>query len=200
MSSSRLDIGVAAETMAGRKTSGDRHVACPFEGGMLVGVIDGLGHGREAHEAACVAASTLEAHPSEDLASLFARCHERLRAARGAVMSLASFRFAEATLSWAGVGNVEGLLLHARGAGAHETLLLRAGVVGVQIPFFEAKVLPISAGDIVMLYTDGIRVGLADAVQHDLAPQEIADRILSRHMKGTDDALVLVARYRTEAP
>jgi hypothetical protein len=27
------------------------------------------------------------------------------------------------------------------------------------------------------------------------SPQQIADRILKRHFKGTDDALVLVARY-----
>ena len=97
MSAPALEIGVAAGTMAGRKRSGDRHVACAFEGGMLVGVLDGLGHGQEAHEAACLASSILEAHASEDLASLFARCHESLRKARGVVMSLASFGFADAT-------------------------------------------------------------------------------------------------------
>jgi len=196
MSAGLLEIGVAGGTMAGRRQSGDRHVVCGFDGGMLLGVLDGLGHGREAHESASIAASTLEAHPSEDLASLFARCHERLRAARGVVMSLASFRFAEKSLFWGGVGNVEGRLVR-RGDGRRcETLLLRAGVVGVQIPFFEAQALPLGPGDLLLLHTDGIGSHPAETMTSFTLPaQEIANRILQRHQKGTDDALALVARY-----
>ncbi len=199
MSTVPLEIGVAAETLAGRKSSGDCYVACGFEGGMLVGVLDGLGHGHEAHEAARIASSTLEAHPTEDLASLFARCHESLRTARGVVMSLASFRFAERTLAWAGVGNVEGRILRADAARRSESLLLKAGVVGVQIPIFEAIKLTIAPRDLLVMHTDGIDSNLAGTLLPWLPAQEIANRILQRHQKGTDDALVLVARFETEA-
>lgn len=192
-----LEIGVAGGAMAGRTESGDGHVACEFEGGMLVGVLDGLGHGREAHAAACIATTTLKAAASGDLVSLFARCHEDLRASRGVVMSLAAIRFGESELSWAGVGNVEGLLVRADGSSS-EFLLLKAGVVGGQIPCFEAITLAISPGDTLVLFTDGIQGAVAEWVRPELAPQEIAQRILLRHQKGTDDALVLVARYRTE--
>ena len=200
MRSVTVEIGVASGTLAGRKQSGDRHVACGFEGGMLLGVLDGLGHGHEAHEAARIASSTLEAHPAEDLASLFARCHESLRAARGVVMSLASFRFAEGSLTWAGVGNVEGRLLRADGDGDCESLLLKAGLVGLRIPIFEAQKLPIAPGDTLMLFTDGIEGPLAETVQRAQPAQEIANHILQRHQKGTDDALILVARYSGEVP
>lgn len=201
MSKPPLEIGVASGTMAGRKKSGDSHVACGFEGGMLLGVLDGLGHGSEAYEAARIASSTLEAHPSEDLASLFARCHESLRAARGVVMSLASFRFANRTFAWAGVGNVEGRILRLGGGiKRFESLLLKAGVVGVQIPIFEAQRVPIEPRDLLVMYTDGIDSNLAGAMLPWLPAQEIANRILQRHQKGTDDALVLVARFETEVP
>ncbi|HEU5179955.1 MAG TPA: SpoIIE family protein phosphatase [Candidatus Polarisedimenticolia bacterium] len=200
MSSVRLEFGVAAETLAGRRLSGDRHVVCGFDGGMLLGVLDGLGHGQEAHEAAHIAGSMLEAHPSEDLASLFARCHESLRAARGVVMSLASFRFADGTFAWAGVGNVEGRLLRANGGGGCESLLLKAGLVGLRIPIFEAQRLPVAPGDTLVLFTDGIEGPVSDTVRRGLPPQEIANHILQRHQKGTDDALVLVARYPEEVP
>ena len=43
--------------------------------------------------------------------------------------------------------------------------------------------------------TDGIRGGFAEGLPTDATPQELADHILARHGKGTDDALVLVARY-----
>ena len=200
MGSKALEIGVAAGTLAGRRQSGDRHVACGFEGGMLLGVLDGLGHGQEAHEAARIASSTLEAHPAEDLASLFARCHESLRATRGVVMSLASFRFTEGTLAWAGVGNVQGRLLHAHGGERGESLLVKAGLVGFRIPIFEAQRLPIAPGDTLVMFTDGIEGPIGDTVRRGLPPQEIANLILKVHQKGTDDALVLVARYPGEVP
>ena len=44
--------------------------------------------------------------------------------------------------------------------------------------------------------TDGIREGFSDGLQFEAPPQQLAEHILSQHGKGTDDALVLVARYR----
>ena len=41
----------------------------------------------------------------------------------------------------------------------------------------------------------GIKPGFADDPPADASPQQWADRILATHGKGTDDALVLVARY-----
>src|SRR2546422_8836961 len=75
--------------------SGDIHVAAPFPKGILVGVIDGLGHGPEAAQAARTAARVLTAHAGEPVQALIQRCHGSLRNTRGAVMSLASFSTVE---------------------------------------------------------------------------------------------------------
>ena len=42
-----------------------------------------------------------------------------------------------------------------------------------------------------------VLVAVVDGLGHgaEAAPQQLADQILARHGKGTDDALVLVARY-----
>jgi hypothetical protein len=53
---------------------------------------------------------------------------------------------------------------------------------------------PICPGDLLVLATDGIRAGFAQGLALGDPPQQIADGILARHLKGNDDALVLVAR------
>ena len=51
--------------------------------------------------------------------------------------------------------------------------------------------------DVVVLATDGInRTFLGGLLRPLDSPQHLAERILRRHGKGTDDALVLVTRYR----
>jgi hypothetical protein len=130
------------------------------------------------------------------------RCHEALKKTRGVAISLASFGFRDHTLTWLGVGNVEGVLLRADPASspARETLMLVGGVVGYRLPMLRAMVVTVAIGDTLVFATDGIRNGWAQEVTKDDEPQHIADRIGSRYSKGTDDALVLVARYKGGSP
>jgi phosphoserine phosphatase RsbX len=190
-----LELGWAGTALEAE--SGDVHVVAEFDHGVLVGVIDGLGHGYEAAVAANAASRTLAAFADEPLAALVERCHEALRRTRGAVMSLASFDGRDGSMTWTGIGNVEGVLVPGEGAPERrrETILLRGGIVGYQLPTVRTATLPVTAGDTLVLATDGIRSGfLADIAPHG-APQELADGILARHARGSDDALVLVARY-----
>src|SRR5260221_2412395 len=155
---STIEWGVASRALAGQPSSGDLNVVKSFPNGVLVAALDGIGHGEEAASAALVAKTILEAHPEESVIELIGRCHEGLRATRGVAMSVASFNLSEALITWVGVGNVEGVLLRRglAGAPAEESLLLRAGVVGAQLPALQAAVLPVSAGDTLILATDGI--------------------------------------------
>jgi len=189
--------GVAELALAGQAESGDCSVVQPFADGILVAAVDGVGHGREAAAAARIAAATLQQFPFEPLTALVYRCHEGLRHTRGAVMGLASFHAGEPTMAWLGVGSVEGVLQRAgpSGSPASETLLLRSGVVGSHLPPLRASAHPVNPGDTLILATDGIRRGFAEELVRAVPPQRAADRILARHALGTDDALVLVARY-----
>jgi hypothetical protein len=51
-----------------------------------------------------------------------------------------------------------------------------------------------------VLATDGVRPVFGEWPAPAEAPQEVADRILADQSRGTDDALVLVARYRGGSP
>ncbi len=192
-----IEWGAATFTLRGQVESGDRHVVAPFGPGVLVAAIDGLGHGDGAAEAASRAANVLEDVSAESVIALVRRCHESLRRTRGVVMSLASFHAPDDTMTWLGVGNVEGRLLRAaRDSNPPlETLLLRGGVVGNQLPPLQAALLSVAPGDVLVLATDGVALPPVPEVGLHDRPQSIAERILGRQKKETDDALVLVVRW-----
>jgi hypothetical protein len=101
------------------------------------------------------------------------------------------------TVTWLGVGNVEGLIIRGDKVQPVENLILRPGVTGSQLPPLRATVIPVLPQDTLILFTDGIRNDFTEkTLDLSLPVQVIADRILARHTKGTDDALVLVGRYR----
>ena len=177
--------------------SGDAHVVTPFPGGALVALVDGLGHGPEAAAAANAAVSVLSANAGDLLVPLVLRCHDALRKTRGAVMSVAAFRTVDSSMTWIGVGNVDGVLLRVRpdAQQANEAINVRGGVVGYQLPTLREETLAVSPGDTLVMTTDGIRGGFSGDISIEHHPQEIAESIMVRLAKGTDDAHVVVARY-----
>jgi negative regulator of sigma-B (phosphoserine phosphatase) len=195
---SPIEWGVAARALPGQAVSGDIHLVKPFQDGVLVALIDGVGHGDEATAAARTAAATLADNPAESVIWLIKRCHESLAKTRGVVMTLAAFHAIEGTMTWLGVGNVEGLLLRAdtNANPGSERVLLRGGLVGLNLPPLYASVIPVSRRDLLVFATDGIRGEFMETlVQNGDSPKQIADRIMARHFKGIDDALVLAVRY-----
>ncbi|MGH9326399.1 MAG: SpoIIE family protein phosphatase [Terriglobia bacterium] len=197
-----LECGVAVTPIPGEPEPGDRHLVKSWPDGVLVAVVDGLGHGPGAAEAAKIAMRTIEEHASEPVISLVKWCHASLLGTRGVVMSLASFNAVRGTLTWIGIGNVEGLVVRSDGATVpqRETLLLRGGVVGSRLPGLRASVLPLIPGDTLIFATDGIANDFARGINLDAPPGEVATRIMEQYSKSTDDALVLVARYLGYSP
>jgi phosphoserine phosphatase RsbX len=170
---------------------GDVHVVTPFEGGVVLAVIDGLGHGREAAAAARLAAQTLNAEPDRSPAEHIARCHTALRGTRGAAMLVVSVSYRSATASWAGVGNVEGWRLT---GSQREAMISRAGVVGYQITTPTERTALLRPDDLLVLASDGISTGFCETLTPAADIDGLASEILSGYARSNDDALVLVAR------
>lgn len=189
-----IDWATAGAALAGQASSGDRAVIVPFPGGALVAVIDGLGHGKEACEAAAEAEQVLVAAPYEPVDSLMLRCHQALRRTRGAVISMASFNVEASAMTWLGIGNVEGLLVRARSEGS-EAVPMRGGTVGFVLPPLNPRTVSVQPGDTLVFATDGIRHGFKQEVIPARSPQQIADEVLANWARQSDDACVAVARY-----
>lgn len=197
LNGTRLDWWATARALRGQTASGDRHLVHEFASGALLAVVDGLGHGPEAASAAEIAIRTLRDNAQEPLEALVRRCHRALHRTRGVVMSVGSFDATARTMAWIGVGNVEVLVLGAglEGERRRERLLLRRGVVGISmLPLLQTSTIPVQAGDTFIFATDGIAQNFDEGIDPAQPPQALADGILTRHGRDTDDALVLVAR------
>jgi negative regulator of sigma-B (phosphoserine phosphatase) len=193
-----MDWATKSVVMAGQSECGDLLVAKVLDDGMLVAVIDGLGHGPAAAMAAKRAAMTIENNARLDLVAIMQHCHSSLSGERGAVISLV--RLADNnTLTWLGVGNVEVNLLHNQSSHLLRSVtrpVLRAGLVGQgQLPRLQATSVSIEYNDLVFMVTDGIKPGFTDEIDISGEPGKIAENIISNYAKQTDDALVFVGRY-----
>lgn len=191
---------MALRALKGQKISGDDYVVESHEDGFLIAAIDGLGHGPQAAAAARTAAGILRANPRDSAVQLLNRCHQELKQTRGVAMSLALFNKRVNSFWWLGVGNVEGALFHLNQNRelSCESIVLRGGVVGYQMPSLRPALASIKPRDTIIFATDGIRSGFIKGVTPtnlSMKPQQLADHILAEYDKATDDSLVLVVRY-----
>jgi len=191
----------AARTFPGQSISGDRCFVAPYEGGVLAGVVDGLGHGIEAARSAEMAVSYIVERPDDPLKEIIKRCHLRLRGLRGIAATLAAFTAATSTMTWLAVGNVSAVLIpgtdEAERRRSH--LVLRGGVVGDRLPSLKTSTLPVVPGDTLLLATDGVSLDFAETWDGLSSPDVMAQRIIERHSTGRDDALIMVVRYMGDA-
>ncbi len=192
-----IEWGFASVPLKGVPVSGDSFTIKPFPNGILMAVVDGLGHGHEAAEASKIAVNTLDTYASEPIIPLVRRCHEALKGTRGIVISIARLNLPDNTMTWLGVGNIEAVLLKGDGKPKilRERLLLRGGTLGYQLPPFRESVIPFMPGDTLIFVTDGIRGSFEEGIKPGDKPKQIADSIMAQFNRGTDDALVLVVRY-----
>lgn len=191
-----VEVGAARRPMPGEVECGDDFVVVHGDDTVLIAVIDGLGHGETAAEAAAVAVTCVREAADQPLPELLLTCHERMRRTRGAVMTIA--RLARgvdgAELTWAGVGNVEGV--YVRMDGTRERVLALGGIVGYSIARILPRTLPMKPGELVALATDGLRSDFTRGLSpHTTAScGAIAEAVLLDHARPSDDACIVVAR------
>jgi negative regulator of sigma-B (phosphoserine phosphatase) len=195
---SLVEWAVAARTVHGESVSGDQYLVKPFPHGVLVAVVDGLGHGKDAQAAAAVAVATMETCASDPPSILIQKCHAQLCETRGAAITIASIDALERKVRWLGVGNVEGVIVHggAQAKPAQSQLTLRGGVVGYRLPSLRESAVLIQPEDLLLLATDGIRIEFLEGIPSRGSAQDIADELLARFGKRSDDGLVLAARWK----
>jgi negative regulator of sigma-B (phosphoserine phosphatase) len=195
-----IEWATAGRPLPGELVSGDQPIAVSIDDdAALFGVIDGLGHGAPAASAAVRAVDTLRVASGERLEVLIQLCHRVLAGTRGVAMTVARVDFTAGTLSWTGVGNVTADLVvkAATGVQLRSSARLTGGIVGYRIPEIRpAQVVPIRAGDLMIISTDGIAEDHLQHIDFAASAPVIAKELLSRHAKDTDDAMVLTARHR----
>ena len=193
----RLGWAACAAAYPGQMRSGDAFLVQETEAGVLVAVVDGLGHGEEAADAADQALASLGRTAGYSLVRSLTACHDTLRGSRGAVMTLAVLDPERSQLAWLAVGNVDAVVLRRPRWGLPQSscaVTLRAGVVGDRLPPLREATVAMAPGDTLIAVTDGIFPSFLDDVDLSLDPRALARRVHRCYSRMDDDALVLVAR------
>jgi phosphoserine phosphatase RsbX len=187
---------VAQRALPGENISGDNHLVAKISCGWLVSVVDGLGHGPEAAIAGRTFVETLAENADKPGDELIRLGHKALKNTRGGVAALVTIDNDRHLLSWLGVGNVEGILLHSGSDDrVPEYITTRGGIIGYRLPELKPSSVHLSNDDMLILATDGIQGGFSRMIPVGQTPEVIAAYILDNYAKSTDDALVLVARW-----
>lgn len=192
-----IDWSMVRYAKEGESDCGDLFIVKNHRDKILLAAIDGLGHGSEALEVSKRAWAVLNTFTGQSLISILETCHKELKRSRGAVISLAMIDIWERTMTWTGVGNVEGVLYRADEQEylGKESIILRGGVVGYKLPFLKASMVSISEGDTLIFTSDGIKKNYFESVDVYKSPSEIVKSIAANHIDPSDDSLILVARY-----
>ncbi len=188
-----VDWAVSAQALAGEAGNGDcATVHVDDDGATVLAVVDGLGHGPAAARASATAISAIREGACTDLRRVCERTHDALRQTRGAALTIA--RIDGRQLSWVGIGNVDARIWPAGDLRTRSSLITAAGVVGYRLPPLRVDTVDLSAGDTLVITTDGIAPGSVRDVPCAATVDAVAASILADGAHGADDALVLVAR------
>ncbi|MBA2339488.1 MAG: ATP-binding protein [Pyrinomonadaceae bacterium] len=188
-------IGVWSRPIPGEDANGDAYLMCKHRQRRLFAVVDGLGHGWGAREAAQAALASLKRWRGEPLNELIFATHDALRATRGAVMGVCVINSEENSFEYAGVGNV---LVRVLNSPQPLHPVSTNGTLGLRLP----ERIHVLTGK----WTDGATVVMAsDGLSQtwDIGDypgllgkegQMIAGVLMRDYGRDSDDATVLVAR------
>jgi phosphoserine phosphatase RsbX len=102
-------------------------------------------------------------------------------------------------LTWAAVGDVDGLLIQDGDPAARRSMLQRPGTLGITYSGIHPQSQPLVAGDLFLLTTDGVSRKYRDRVSAGHSLAETAQQTLRRFGSENDDCLVLAIGVEAEA-
>ncbi len=188
----KLEIGVAERPKSGQIVSGDSYLIRNGGSTALIAVIDGLGGGIAAAEAAKRAFDAIDTNQERPLQMIMNAAHQACMGTRGAVVGLLRLDFDASKASYVGVGNIGIYVV------SQHTIkpLSKNGIVGYRMPSLMEHHAQYDQGDTFILYSDGISSRFVDAplMHESLQPQQLADRIMDAFGKTIDDVTVVVVK------
>ncbi|MGA7155351.1 MAG: ATP-binding protein [Acidobacteriaceae bacterium] len=187
-------VGVVSIPVRGETKCGDAFFMEIGASRSLYMVVDGLGHGAGATEAAEEAVATVKRSSQESLTEILLRSHNALKKTRGAAMSIAAIDHERQVMKFAGIGNVGALLITGSGS---RSLVSQNGTLGVVLPrTTQEYTYPIERNTSLLMFSDGLSTKTSTAGYPGILNRHAAlvAGILYRDFgRRRDDATVLFA-------
>ncbi|HEV7860349.1 MAG TPA: ATP-binding protein [Pyrinomonadaceae bacterium] len=187
-------IGVWSRPHPDEDLNGDAYFMRQRGGRTLFAVIDGLGHGPGAKEAADVAMLTLDDWMGEPLDDVMTAAHNALRATRGAVMGAAIIDYKNERFHYASVGNISARVF---GTPEHVSLISTNGMLGGRLGKLRVWTYGWASGATLVMTSDGLSENWDINSYPGLlgrSPQLLAGILMRDYARQADDATVLVVR------
>jgi len=189
-----LVTGAASSCKPGETLNGDSYVISNLSSDKTIAaIIDGLGHGKEAHMASNIIKEQILLKSELPLVELINYTHQAARGTRGAVIGLVYINIETSKLSFVGIGNIEGFVISPSGK---KSLISFGGILGHNIRTPQIFEFLFNKGDSVCLFSDGINTRWnADEIDWKEHPQKIADFLINNYSRSNDDATVLIISH-----
>jgi anti-sigma regulatory factor (Ser/Thr protein kinase) len=194
-----LELGVLSIPIKGEEVCGDGAGAKKMGDSMMMMVVDGLGHGILAAEAAREAENVFVSSRTESPGLILEDSHNALKKTRGAAMAVASINLAHGVLTYAGIGNIGSSIVSpagSRGMASHN------GIVGHQVSKVQEFKFPWEAKSILVMASDGLKTNWDLKAYPGIWNKSaalIAGILVSDFSRERDDVTVLVAKEHSDA-
>lgn len=157
-------------------------------------VVDGLGHGVFASDAAQTAVKSFYKYQDLPPATILERMHGAMKSTRGAACAVVRIDPQSQTIHFAGIGNITcSVLSH----GGTQNLVSHNGTLGHQVRRIQPFSYNYRKGDILIMHSDGISNRSKKGIPPSLLAQPpfiIAHLMFAEQLRGNDDATLLVNR------
>ena len=147
------ELGAVCVAQPGESVCGDAWAFARLASLGVLLVVDGLGHGLPASEAAVAAVKAFDARPSLEPSAVLEAIHAALRPTRGAAVAVVAFDRARRLVRFAGLGNIAGAIV------ADEPvrhMVSRNGTAGHEARRFDEFTYPWPSGALVVVHSDGL--------------------------------------------
>jgi anti-sigma regulatory factor (Ser/Thr protein kinase) len=192
-----FDSGVVVAPHPQERIPGDGYYVHEASGICTAMVVDGLGHGPLAAEAAQKACLMMQEFGSDPLEDLIQNIHLALRGTRGAAIGIARILPEQHELRFIGVGNISASLVQPDGLS--KSVISYPGIIGHEMRRPREIVYPWNEHTIVVMHSDGLQNHWS-ATAYPLALSSEASllaAVLYRDCnRGRDDVTVLTIKWR----
>jgi anti-sigma regulatory factor (Ser/Thr protein kinase) len=147
-------IGGVAIPLPGERFCGDAWCFHSTPERTVALLVDGIGHGRDASEAAQEAISIFREHVDLGPAEILSYVHDSLRKTRGAVAAIAEIRPKERALIYTGVGNISAVVL---AGGKSRSLVSHNGTLGFVVNRIQEFRVDWPADAVLVMHSDGLQ-------------------------------------------
>ncbi len=173
--------------------SGDLAVISETEEFCFIGLIDALGHGSAAFEAASSAREYLINNFTPDPSMLIKGMHNALKGSRGAVAAVAVIEKKNKKIIYSGIGNITTRIFGRN----NRKFIPKDGIIGYNIPRPVERSSFLEPGDVLVMYSDGVHESFDLLECPGLLnnnTERIVNTLLEKFSKNSDDASLLALK------